>query len=128
MIWQLVVAGSLSGLGAAAHYYFGEKDAISYVLKTDIMTDVKFDVRIVWHMFSALMLISALVLLAVAFGDPFDNSATADAVVRFIAIQQIIFGVMFGVGQALRSRQKLLANPQWLLLALIGIFAWWGTL
>lgn len=120
----LLIAGILAGLAALIHTVAGERTDIRSLRASTVPLSEQAELRGVWHIASAVLALSAVVLLLLAAGM---ISEAPGPISRGIAVFYVIIGAVFGLTVLLTGRNLLLRAPQWALLWAIGVCAWLGA-
>ena len=110
---------------ALVHILAGQADPIKPFLKSNLPDVPKATLLACWHMVSAILVISGLVLSYIGW---YDDKALYSTTVGF-GITFIVFsGVFIAVGWYFFKSKSFIKLPQWTLLLPIGLLALIGVL
>ncbi|PZT68315.1 hypothetical protein DN402_08815 [Streptomyces sp. SW4] len=120
----LLAAGTLAAGTTAIHIAAGGRSVVRPLLAGPLAAEPRRTLHAVWHLVTADLLLSAVVLLALAW-----VSAPSTALVLFIAAQYLAYTVAFlTVTLTARWPRPLLKLPQWTLLLPISLCTFISTL
>jgi hypothetical protein len=121
----LLLASVLAAFVTVVHIFAGGKDVASPLLASALADEARLTLYAVWHMVSALLGISALVLARAALPQHQVRMAPA---VRLVALLWLASGLVFLAVAATQPGEGLfLKLPQWILLLPVGVLAWLGA-
>jgi hypothetical protein len=120
---QLLIAAILVLVGAAIHTIGGEMTDIKHLKRSKIPTGLKIEMRMSWYMAAIDMAVSGIYMLFLAFNDSVEG---ASLLIGFAALRFTLYGVMAFLLLLISQRDRLFKIPQWILLTVIGLLAWWG--
>ncbi|MFF9868101.1 hypothetical protein ACF1G0_22235 [Streptomyces sp. NPDC013953] len=119
----LLAAGSIAAATTVIHVAAGGRSIVRPLLTGPLPAEPKHTLHGVWHLVTADLLLSSVVLLALAFA-----AAPSAALVLFIAAQYVAYAVVFLIITLAADRPRpLLQLPQWMLLLPVGVLALIGT-
>lgn len=122
---RLALASIVAALATAVHFFAGSNDVATPRLASGLPDEVPLTLYAAWHMVSALLGSSAVVLARAA--RPRYRSRMR-AAVRLVAFLWLASSAVFLVVAATQPGEGLfLELPQWILLLPVGLLAWWGA-
>lgn len=95
---------------------------IRHLMRSEIPTSLKAELRMSWYLVSIDMSASGVYLLLVATGTLEPNQL----LLGFIALRFLLYGASTLTQLLLTQRDHLFKVPQWILLLAIGLLTWWG--
>ncbi|WP_031079765.1 hypothetical protein [Streptomyces sp. NRRL S-118] len=120
----LLAAGGIAAATTVIHVAAGGRSIVRPLLTGPLPAEPKRTLHAVWHLVTADLVFSSVVLLALAFA-----AAPSTALVLFIAAQYVAYAVVFLIITLAADRPRpLLQLPQWMLLLPVGALALIGTL
>ena len=121
----LLLASVLAAFVTSVHVVAGGRDVAIPLLASGLGDEPRLTLYAVWHMVSALLGISAVVLARATL--PKHQVAMASAV-RLVALLWLASGFVFLAVAATQPGEGLfLKLPQWILLLPVGMLAWLGA-
>lgn len=122
---QLLISAALVLIGAIVHTIGGEMTDIKHLLQSKIPANLKVELRMGWYMAAIDMFVSGTYMLFLAFNNSLEGR---NLLVGFIALRIILYGIMAFLLLLITQRDHLFKVPQWILLIVIGLIAWWGVI
>ena len=121
----LLFASVLAAFVTGVHVVAGGKDVASPLLASGLADEPRLTLYAAWHMVSALLGISALVLVRASLPP---HQAGMVSAVRLVALLWLASRFVFLVVAATQPGEGLfLKLPQWILLLPVGVLAWLGA-
>ncbi|MFB8246023.1 hypothetical protein ACFC5X_13365 [Streptomyces sp. NPDC055952] len=119
----LLTAGGIAIVTTGIHATAGGRSVVRPLLGSTVAAEPKRTLHVVWHMVTADLLLSSLVLLGCSF-----MAAPSTALVLFIAVQYVVYaGLFLIVTLAADWPRPLLRLPQWMLLLPVAVLAFVGS-
>jgi hypothetical protein len=119
----LLAAGGIAAATTGIHVVAGGRSVVRPLLTGPLPAEPKRTLHVVWHLVTADLLLSSVVLLALAW-----TAAPSTPLVLFIAAQYVAYAVVFLlVTLAADWPRPLLQLPQWMLFLPVGVLAFIGT-
>ncbi|MCP9944026.1 hypothetical protein LUX12_03255 [Streptomyces somaliensis] len=119
----LFAAGLLAAATAVVHVVAGGRSVVRPLLGSSLPAEPRRTLHAVWHLVTADLSLSSVVLLALAWA-----SEPSTPLVLFIAAQYAAYAVVFLVVALTADWPRpLLRLPQWMLLLPVGVLAFLGT-
>ncbi|MCQ0022991.1 hypothetical protein M4914_08550 [Streptomyces somaliensis DSM 40738] len=119
----LFAAGLLAAATAVVHVVAGGRSVVRPLLGGSLPAEPRRTLHAVWHLVTADLSLSSVVLLALAWA-----SEPSTPLVLFIAAQYAAYAVVFLVVALTADWPRpLLRLPQWMLLLPVGVLAFLGT-
>lgn len=125
MIWQFAAAGLLAAVGAGVHTWAGERRDIRNLMSSSVPAGYKLELRAVWHLFGATMLVCAAALFLLSFNRVLEPAGLFG---QSIAMLFAVYGVMIAATLLMIQPRRLFRVPQWLVMLAIAGLAWWGSI
>lgn len=123
-IW-IFIAGIIGLFTSAAHVFAGQIDPVKPFLNSDLSDIPKATLLACWHVVSAILVMSGLVLTYIGW---FDLTSFQNIVIG-ISVSFVVFSLVFiAVGAYFFKLQAFIKLPQWVLLLPIGILGLIGTM
>jgi len=121
----LLSASILAAVVTVIHVVAGGSDVASPLLTSELAEEPRLTLYAVWHMASALLGISSVVLFRSALPQ---HQARLVPAVRLVAALWLASGIAFLAVAATQPGEGLfLKLPQWILLLPVGVLAWLGA-
>ncbi|MGC5038692.1 MULTISPECIES: hypothetical protein [unclassified Streptomyces] len=119
----LLTAGVVAAATTLVHLTAGGRSVVRPLLGSAMAAEPRRTLHVVWHMVTADLLLSSVVLLVSAFA-----AAPSTPLVRFMAAQYLAYAAVFlVVALAADWPRPLLRLPQWMLLLPVGVLALVGA-
>lgn len=127
MNYYILTAGVLASFATIGHFAIGTKDFLKPVMVSDIDEIPKKVMESLFHYMSVFMILTSVVLLAVAVGHNLTFESTAD-VVKIIGIVYACFAVVqFYIALTSSIKMGVFKLFQWVFWILIAIFSFLGV-
>lgn len=126
MNWFVLISGLFAAFVVIGHFVVGGKEYLKPMLDASFDEIPKKVMHCVFHYVSAYLILSALALLMIGFG--IGSKGDTTLLTRFIALNYAVFAV-WQIILALSSNipNGVFKMFQWILFALIAVFAWIGA-
>ena len=126
MNWIVLISGLAAGFVNLGHFTVGSKTFLKPMLAADFDDVPKKVMHCVFHYVSVYLVLSFIVLMAIGLGFSF---GTADKLlVKFIAANYFIFAItQIFIAATSNIPNAVIKLFQWILFAIIAIFAWIGA-
>lgn len=122
---RLLWASVLAAFVTVVHIVAGRSDVVSPLWASELAEDPRLTLYAVWHMVSALLGISAVVLARAAL--PRHQVRLAPAV-RLVRAPWLASGIVFlSIAVTQPGEGLFLRLPQWILLLPVGVLTWLGA-
>lgn len=126
MNYYILTAGVLASFATIGHFAIGTKDFLKPVLVSDIDEIPKKVMESLFHYMSVFMILTSIVLLAIAMGHNLTFESTAD-VVKIIGIVYACFAVVqFYIAVTSSIKMGVFKLFQWIFWILISVFSFLG--
>lgn len=121
----LIIAAFLAAFTAAVHIFAGGADTVVPLLASTLTGEAKLTLYAVWHMASAVLVLSAFALFV---GSLPRHMHAARYLVLFVSILWFAFGLIFlGIAATQPGSAWFVKLPQWILLLPVGTLGVWGV-
>ena len=121
----LFPAAIVCALTSGIHIFMGGAEIIPPFLDLNFDIALKLTLLAVWHMASAVLVLSTVTLFVLAFR----KGLREKGLLLFIGISYLVFGAVFLIICFVYFNESLfLQLPQWILLLPIGVLTLWGGL
>lgn len=117
--YWILTAGLLALFTALVHLFMGQVDLVNPLQESELSLQVKTELLGVWHMGTALLTLSSIVL----FKNGLKYSLQNSSLLKFIATLYLLCGVAFIFACVYNSTFA----PQWTILVLIGVLTLIGV-
>jgi hypothetical protein len=125
MNWVIFISGLMAAFCTVGHFAIGSKQYLVPMMQSSFDDVPKKVMHCVFHYVSVVLVLSTLFLLATGLG--FFKSDTS-LLVKFIAIQFALFAVtQLIIAATSKIPGAVFKLFQWIIFALIAIFAWLGA-
>jgi hypothetical protein len=125
MNWLIFISGLIAAFCTVGHFAIGSKQYLVPMMQSSFDDVPKKVMHCVFHYVSVVLVLSTLFLLATGLG--FFKSDTS-LLVKFIAIQFALFAVtQLIIAATSKIPGAVFKLFQWIIFALIAIFAWLGA-
>lgn len=126
MNYYILTAGVLASFATIGHFAMGTKDFLKPVMVSDIDEIPKKVMESLFHYMSVFMILTSIVLLAIAMGHNLTFESTAD-VVKIIGIVYACFAVVqFYIALTSSIKMGVFKLFQWVFWILISVFSFLG--
>lgn len=126
MNWYVFISGLFAAFVVIGHFAVGSKEYLKPMLDASFDDIPKKVMQCVFHYVSTYLILSTIALLMIGLGIGLQGDTTL--LTRFIALNYAVFAV-WQIILALSSKipNGIFKMFQWILFALIAIFAWIGA-
>ncbi len=121
----ILFSGIVCLFTALVHIFAGQANPIRPLLTSELDDGVKATLLAVWHMVSAVLLLSGFFLAYVGF---FPTQSLISTVASISWLYIIFSGIFILVGAYFFKEQTFIKCPQWLLLMPVGILGLVGSI
>ncbi len=126
MNYYILTAGVLASFATIGHFAIGTKDFLKPVMVSNIDEIPKKVMESLFHYMSVFMILTSIVLLAIAMGHNLTFESTAD-VVKIIGIVYSCFAVVqFYIALTSSIKMGVFKLFQWVFWILIAVFSFLG--
>lgn len=117
-------AGLVAALTFGVHVFIGGGDALGPMMRASFSEEAKLTMRVVWHLCSAVIGLTAVCLLRVSMS----LGSHHRPFLKFIATLYALWAALFvGIGLTQLGASGLVVLPQWTLLAPLACLTWAGA-
>lgn len=127
MDYYILTAGVLASLATIGHFAMGTKDFLNPVMVSDIDEIPKKVMESIFHYMSVFMILTSVVLLAVAMGHNLIFESTGDVMKIIGTIYACFAGVQFYIAITSSIKMGVFKLFQWIFWALISVFSFLGV-
>lgn len=127
MNYYILVAGVLASFATIGHFAMGTKDFLKPVMVSDIDEIPKKVMESLFHYMSVLMILTSVVLLAIAMGNNLIFESTVDVVKIIGSIYACFAVVQFYIALTSSIKMGVFKLFQWVFWTLIAVFSFLGA-